>query len=128
MNILFINIFNLKEIIIMAIFFQPSEDDVKLLKEKSGISFPPSLEDFEILTERYNMVKENIDNLDTMDFSSEIKGSFRMIFDLISKDYKEIERRVSKNEDCIVLKFGDVYKRLDELIQLMLSSKQLLKK
>lgn len=111
----------------MAIFFQPSEDDVKLLKEKSGISFPPSLEDFKILTERYNMVKENIDNLDTMDFSSEIKGSFRMIFDLISKDYKEIERRVSENEDCIVLKFGDVYKRLDELIQLMLSSKQLLK-
>ena len=111
----------------MAIFFQPSEDDVKLLKEMSGISFPPSLEDFEILTERYNMVKENIDNLDTMDFSSEIKGSFRMIFDLISKDYKEIERRVSKNEDCIVLKYRDVYKRLGELIQLMLSSKQLLK-
>jgi len=112
----------------MAIFFQPSEDDVKLLKEKSGISFPPSLEDFEILTERYNMVKENIDNLDTMDFSSEIKGSFRMIFDLISKDYKEIERCVSENEDCIVLKYRDVYKRLGELIQLMISSKQLLKK
>lgn len=111
----------------MAIFFQPSEDDVKLLKEKSGISFPPSLEDFEILTERYNMVKENIDNLDTMDYSSEIKGSFRMIFDLISKDYKEIERCVSENEDCIVLKYRDVYKRLGELIQLMLSSKQLLK-
>lgn len=111
----------------MAIFFQPSEDDVKVLKEKSGISFPPSLEDFEILTERYNMVKENIDNLDTMDFSSEIKGSFRMIFDLISKDYKEIERCVSENEDCIVLKYRDVYKRLGELIQLMLSSKQLLK-
>lgn len=112
----------------MAIFFQPSEDDVKLLKEKSGISFPPSLEDFEILTERYNMVKENIDNLDTMDYSSEIKGSFRMIFDLISKDYKEIERCVSENEDCIVLKYRDVYKRLGELIQLMISSKQLLKK
>lgn len=111
----------------MAIFFQPSEDDVKLLKEKSGISFPPSLEDFEILTERYNMVKENIDNLDTMNYSSEIKGSFRMIFDLISKDYKEIERCVSENEDCIVLKYRDVYKRLGELIQLMLSSKQLLK-
>ena len=112
----------------MAIFFQPSEDDVKLLKEKSGISFPPSLEDFEILTERYNMVKENIDNLDTMNYSSEIKGSFRMIFDLISKDYKEIERCVSENEDCIVLKYRDVYKRLGELIQLMISSKQLLKK
>ena len=111
----------------MAIFFQPSEDDVKLLKEKSGISFPPSLEDFEILTERYNMVKENIDNLDTMNYSSEIKGSFRMIFDLISKDYKEIERCVSENEDCIVLKYRDVYKRLGELIQLMISSKQLLK-
>ena len=107
----------------MAIFFQLSEDDVTVLKEKSGISFPPSLEDFEILTERYNMVKENIDNLDTMDFSSEIKCSFRMIFDLISKDYKEIERRVEKNEDCIVLAFADVYKRLDKLIQLMLSSK-----
>ena len=111
----------------MAIFFQPSEDDVKLLKEKSGISFPPSLEDFEILTERYTIVKENIDNLDTMNYSSEIKGSFRMIFDLISKDYKEIERCVSENEDCIVLKYRDVYKRLGELIQLMLSSKQLLK-
>ncbi len=111
----------------MAIFFQPSEDDVKLLKEKSGISFPPSLEDFEILTERYNMVKDIIDNLDTMNYSSEIKGSFQMIFDLISKDYKEIERCVSENEDCIVLKYRDVYKRLGELIQLMISSKQLLK-
>lgn len=30
---------------------------------------------------------------------------------------------VEKNEDCIVLAFADVYKRLDKLIQLMLSSK-----
>ena len=86
-----------------------------------------NIKDFEILKERYTIVKENIDNLDTMDYSSEIKGSFRMIFDLISKDYKEIERCVSENEDCIVLKYRDVYKRLGELLQLMLSSKQLLK-
>ena len=111
----------------MAIFFQLSEEDVKVLKENIGISFPPSLEDFETLKERYTIVKEIIDNLDTMHYSSEIKGSFQMIFDLISKDYKEIERCVSENEDCIVLKYRDVYKRLGELIQLMLSSKQLLK-
>lgn len=109
--------------------FQLSVGDIEMLDKifNTKFSFSPSLKDFEIFKERYHKVNEYINNLDTMHYSSEIKGSFRMIFDLISKDYKEIERCVSENEDCIVLKYRDVYKRLGELIQLMLSSKQLLK-
>ena len=109
--------------------FQLSVGDIEMLDKifNTKFSFPPSLKDFEILKERYHKVNEYINNLDTMDFSDEIKNSFRMTFDLITNDYKEIERRVEENEDCIVLEFRDVYKRLGELIQSMLSSKQLLK-